>query len=199
MRVIGSSIRPAPLGATLAAAALLGSATSLPLGATAPHPSPDDAGVTCALGSTGSDAVRAEALRDRARALLRAGRTSHWSRAAGLLERAAALSEPCSTETIRSLRLAGRLHYAVGDLRRSREALRRAARHSLATGRVAEAGHMLLDAAQVALDMGERESAREALERVELLVLSPDVTPRQRERVLARIDPEVARTAMRRR
>jgi hypothetical protein len=111
----------------------------------------------------------------------------NFKRAADLLLKAAELRAVADPMKVKNQSLAARLLYYAGDRQRSMTLLEGAADHALSVGDVLVAAELYLDASYVAQELGQGEMVRELAEKTRLLMNSPLVDARQRDRVLARI------------
>jgi tetratricopeptide (TPR) repeat protein len=161
-------------GAPLEAAA---AATDTAVGATAPA-QPVHTGAAV-------DPDRADQLLARAESLFSQPR--QWRRAARLLEESADLRDAADAEAYNCLLTAGRLYAGVGDARRARAVLERAAEHALARGALVDAATAYIDAAYAAADRGLTADARMLFDRAALLTTSPLLSATQREAGLQRV------------
>lgn len=112
----------------------------------------------------------------------------NFRRAADLLLRAAEMREVTDPMKVKNQSLAARLFYYAGDKPRGLSVLEGAADHALMTGDVLVAAELYLDASYVAQELEQGDKMRELAEKTRLLMSSPLVDARERDRVLARIN-----------
>jgi hypothetical protein len=111
----------------------------------------------------------------------------NFKRAADMLLRAAEMREVTDPMKVKNQSLAARLLYYAGDKTRGLTVLEGAADHALNTGDVLVAAELYLDASYVAQELEQGEKMRELAEKTRLLMNSPLVDARDRDRVLGRI------------
>jgi hypothetical protein len=111
----------------------------------------------------------------------------NFKRAANLLLRAADLRPVADPLKVKNQSLAARLFYYAGDKERGMTVLEGAADHALSIGDVLAAAELYLDASYVAQELDRGEDMRRFAEKSRLLMNSPLVDARERDRVLGRI------------
>lgn len=112
----------------------------------------------------------------------------NFKRAADLLLRAADMREVADPMKVKNRSLAARLFYYAGDKQRGLELLEETADHALSIGDVLVAAELYLDASYVAQELDQGEQVRRLAEKTRMLMNSPLVDARERDRVLARIN-----------
>ena len=117
-----------------------------------------------------------------------------WPRAARLLERSAVLRAEDDPARAWAFRMAGQVHAHMRDYKSAREAFQRSAEAASLIGAVADAAGAWLDAAEMALLLGQRVEALDLIEKSALLSRSPHLTDDQRREIVNRI-PAEARAA----
>lgn len=150
----------------------LASAQSGPLAST-PEPGPGDAVALAAR------AVRLEADR------------SSWREAARLYRRAASFRDFGDEQAIADRRRAGHLEYYSGAWEAALADFRAAAAMAHETGRLFEAAEDYINAAWVAVRMGDGAQARALMTSAHKLTHSPLLTQEQRRSVLLRVGSDV--------
>jgi hypothetical protein len=112
----------------------------------------------------------------------------NFRRAADLLLKAADLRDVADPAKVKNQSLAARLFYYAGDKQRGMTVLEGAADHALSVGDVLVAAELYLDASYVAQELEQGEKVRALAEKTRLLMNSPLVDARERDRVLSRIN-----------
>ena len=112
----------------------------------------------------------------------------NFKRAADLLLKAADLRDVADPMKVKNQSLAARLFYYAGDKQRGMTVLEGAADHALSVGDVLVAAELYLDASYVAQELEQGEKVRELAQKTRLLMNSPLVDARERDRVLSRIN-----------
>jgi|SRR5690606_31805756 len=110
-----------------------------------------------------------------------------FKRAAALHVKAADLRAPDDPMRVKDRSLAGRLYYYAGDKAKGFELLRQAGDEALAAGDVLTAATVYLDASYVAQELKRGEAVLELANKAKLLLSSPLVDARERDRLLSRI------------
>ena len=110
-----------------------------------------------------------------------------YKRAAALHVKAADLRALDDPMRIKDRTLAAKLYYYAGDRAKGFELLRQAADEALAAGDVLVAATTYLDASYVALELDRGETVLELANKAKLLLSSPLVDARERDRLLSRI------------
>lgn len=151
----------------------------LPVSPLASQSSPGDGGGTAAVQAAVVAEFRAEALRD----VAEGGDVSEAAhrlsrRAEGLVD---------DFERARMLQLAARLHWHEGDLQGARRTLVRAGKAAYAADVPGLAVRLFLDAAQAAVEDGDRRAAWTAAQRAGRVIHEGDFSVDQRLRLLARV------------
>lgn len=131
------------------------------------------------------DVDKARELRAQAEALFSEPR--QWRKAARLLEQSAALRDASDADGYTCLLYAGRIRAALGDLTSARQNLEKAATQALMRGALVEAAHAYIDAAFVAAEAREVESARAFMERAKLLSDAPLLNAEQKLSLMVRL------------
>jgi hypothetical protein len=111
----------------------------------------------------------------------------HFKRAAALHIKAADLRALDDPMRVKDRTLAARLYYYAGDRARGFELLRQAGDEALAAGDVLVAATTYLDASYVAQELKRGETVLELANKAKLLLSSPLVDARERDRLLSRI------------
>lgn len=111
----------------------------------------------------------------------------HYKRAAALHIEAANLRALDDPMRVKNRALAAKLYYYAGDKSKGYELLRQAADEALAAGDVLVAASTYLDASYVALELKRGETVLELANKAKLLLSSPLVDARERDRLLSRI------------
>ena len=112
----------------------------------------------------------------------------NFKRAAGLLVQAAELRDVTDPMKVKDQSLAARLYYYAGDRDRGLMLLEKSADIAMNTGDVLVAAQLYLDASYVAQELKRGEEVRRLAEKARLLMSSPLVHARDRDRMLSRIN-----------
>jgi hypothetical protein len=140
------------------------------------------------------DTERAQHLEAEAWGLLSCG-SPDYRKAARLFQQAAAARGPDDREALRSLEMAGRLAHYGNDLRRSRAAMVQRAERALRLGEVHEAADAYIDAAFVAVEIGDGAAALGYAESARLLSGSPLLSVAERHALSQRLGEDGATVA----
>jgi hypothetical protein len=131
------------------------------------------------------DIERAEALEARAASMLE--NLERPNRAAGLYRQAAGIRGDSDAMKVENLRMASRLGYYAGRQRRAMQDAAAAAHLALRQGDVISASHAYLDAAWIAVEIGEPQRAEHFVREARILTASPLLAEAEREAIRARI------------
>src|SRR5690606_1956709 len=136
-------------------------------------------------GQAAANAVRADALTDKARSLY--DNPKRWSDAAALHRKAAELRPAGDPRGVEDLVMAGRLLYYLEQLTPARMTMIEAADGGLAAGEVGRAANLYLDAAVIARRQALEGKVQELTGRAELLASSTHLDERDRSAILRRV------------
>ncbi|HUF49350.1 MAG TPA: hypothetical protein VMN60_00865 [Longimicrobiales bacterium] len=145
----------------------------------------DDVTMVARMAPPRDNLDRARELRQQAEALFSEPR--QWRKAARLLEQSAELREASDAEGYICLLYAGRIQAALGDLNGARQNLEKAAQQALTRGSIVEAAHAYIDAAFVAAEAKQAQTAQQLIERATLLTSSPLLSATQKAGLTSRI------------
>ena len=185
-----SSISPSVLRhsaavlATALAGALLLSPVSVQASPATPFSTPVEAPVLEAE-LQADDVERARKLEARAEDFR--NQPDQWKKAARLYQKAAELRPADDHQKVLNLQQASLLLHYVGDDRMALTVMEEAAEVALRRGDVVAAAEARLDAAWLAGELKQRETAREHLEEARILSSSPLLGQSERSRILHRI------------